>query len=55
MRGLKRLASIRTMAAGHAFVQNLRGLSSGSLCVGWTSDSDLDQLHRPGGERRGLV
>jgi hypothetical protein len=24
MRGLKRLASARTVAAGHAFVQNLR-------------------------------
>ena len=24
MRGLKRLASARTIAAGHAFVQNLR-------------------------------
>jgi transposase, IS6 family len=24
MRGLKRLASVRTIAAGHAFVQNLR-------------------------------
>lgn len=24
MRGLKRLASARTMASGHAFVQNLR-------------------------------
>jgi len=24
MRGLKRLASLRTVAAGHAFVQNLR-------------------------------
>ena len=24
MRGLKRLASVRTLATGHAFVQNLR-------------------------------
>ncbi len=31
------------------------GLSSGSLCADWTRDSNLDQLHRPGGERRVLV
>ena len=28
----------------------IASLNSGSLCVDWTPDSDLDQLHRPGGD-----
>ena len=31
------------------------GLSSGLLCADWARDSNFEELHRPGGERRGLV
>src|SRR6266542_5568297 len=35
--------------------RSAEGLSSGLLCADWARDSNFEELHRPGGERRVLV